>query len=148
MDDQCENTLVVNHLDLPVLAMGTKNLIVAVGRDGILVSDKDSVTSLKNNVDEVWLEPRVIGKRYGGKEVLYRTDKSETSVLKVNAGASVTIKTVVGVRKTLTVLRGAGEQMKPGTIFTIQDGEKWQINAETDIELIETMIEFDIEPED
>lgn len=148
MDDQCENTLIVNHLDLPVLAMGTKNLIVAVGRDGILVSDKDSVTSLKNNVDEVWLEPRVIGKRYGGKEVLYRTDKSETSVLKVNAGASVTIKTVVGVRKTLTVLRGAGEQMKPGTIFTIQDGEKWQINAETDIELIETMIEFDIEPEE
>ena len=148
MDDQCENTLIVNHLDLPVLAMGTKNLIVAAGRDGILVSDKDSVTSLKNNVDVVWLEPRVIGKRYGGKEVLYRTDKSETSVLKVNAGASVTIKTVVGVRKTLTVLRGAGEQMKPGTIFTIQDGEKWQINAETDIELIETMIEFDIEPEE
>ena len=148
MDDQCENTLIVNHLDLPVLAMGTKNLIVAAGRDGILVSDKDSVTSLKNNVDAVWLEPRVIGKRYGGKEVLYRTDKSETSVLKVNAGASVTIKTVVGVRKTLTVLRGAGEQMKPGTIFTIQDGEKWQINAETDIELIETMIEFDIEPEE
>ena len=102
---------------------------------------------VKNNVDEVWLEPRVIGKRYGGKEVLYRTDKSETSVLKVNAGASVTIKTVVGVRKTLTVLRGAGEQMKPGTIFTIQDGEKWQINADTDIELIETMIEFEIEPE-
>jgi hypothetical protein len=38
--------------------------------------------------------------------------------------------------------------MKPGTIFTIQDGEKWQINAETEIELIETMIEFDLEPEE
>ncbi|MBR3349799.1 MAG: hypothetical protein IKG55_06965 [Solobacterium sp.] len=38
-------------------------------------------------------------------------------------------------------------QMKPGTIFTIQDGEKWQINADTDIQLIETMIEFEIEPE-
>ncbi|MBR3203468.1 MAG: hypothetical protein IKF60_07770, partial [Solobacterium sp.] len=80
--------------------------------------------------------------------VLYRTGTSETSLLRVDAGSSVTIKTSPGVRKTLTVLHGAGDQLKPGTIFTIQDGEKWQINAETEIELIETMIEFDLEPEE
>ena len=148
MDEQCENSFVVNHLDLPVLTMGIKNMVVAVGRDGILVADKDNVANLKDLVDEVWLEPRVIGKRYGGKEVLYRTGTSETSLLRVDAGSSVTIKTSPGVRKTLTVLHGAGDQLKPGTIFTIQDGEKWQINAETEIELIETMIEFDLEPEE
>jgi hypothetical protein len=46
------------------------------------------------------------------------------------------------------VLKGAGEALKPGKIFTIQDGERWQINAETDLQLIETMIEFEIEPEE
>ncbi|MBR4454660.1 MAG: mannose-1-phosphate guanylyltransferase [Solobacterium sp.] len=146
-DDTCENTLIVNHLDLPVLAIGAKNLIIAAGRDGILVCDKQKASSLTDYVDQVWFEPRVIGKRYGGKEVLYRNETSETSLLTVKAGASVTIKTSLGVRKTLTVLHGAGEMLKPGTIFTIQDGEKWQINADTDIELIETMIEFEIEPE-
>ena len=147
-DDQCENTLIVNHLDFPILAMGVKNLVIAASRDGILVAEKDRIPDLKTVVDEVWLEPRVIGKRYGGKEVLHRSESSETSLLTIRAGSSVTIKTDIGVRKTLTVLRGAGEKMKPGTIFTIQDGEKWQINADTDIELIETMIEFEIEPED
>ena len=147
MDDTCENSFIVNHLDLPVLAIGVKNIVLAAGRDGILICDKSREGELKNKVDEVWLEPRVIGKRYGGKEVLYRSDKSETSLLRVNAGSSVTIKTVLGVRKTLTVLHGNGDEMKPGTIFTIQDGEKWEINAKTDIELIETMIEWDIEPE-
>ncbi|MBQ8067137.1 MAG: mannose-1-phosphate guanylyltransferase [Solobacterium sp.] len=146
-DDQCENTLIVNHLDFPILAMGVKNLVVAASRDGILVAEKDRIPDLKTVVDEVWLEPRVIGKRYGGKEVLHRSESSETSLLTIRAGSSVTIKTDIGVRKTLTVLHGAGEKMKPGTIFTIQDGEKWQINADTDIELIETMIEFEIEPE-
>jgi len=147
-DDGCENTYVVNHLDFPILAIGVKNMIVAAGRDGILLCDKKDITKLKSMVDQVWLEPRVIGKRYGGKEVLYRTESSETSLLRVKAGSSVTIKTDLGIRKTLTVLHGAGESLKPGKIFTIQDGERWQINAETDLELIETMIEFEIETED
>ena len=147
-DDQCSDTLIVNQLDVPVLAMGVKGFVVAAGRDGILIADKNRIGDLKSVVDKVWFEPRVIGKRYGGKEVLYRSESSETSLLSIRAGSSVTIKTDVGVRKTLTVLHGAGEKMKPGTIFTIQDGEKWQINADTDIELIETMIEFEIEPED
>ncbi|MBO5553943.1 MAG: mannose-1-phosphate guanylyltransferase [Solobacterium sp.] len=146
-DDQCEDTLIVNHLDFPILAMGVKNLVIAASRDGILVAEKDRIPDLKTVVDDVWLEPRVIGKRYGGKEVLHRSESSETSLLTIRAGSSVTIKTDIGVRKTLTVLHGAGEKMKPGTIFTIQDGEKWQINADTDIQLIETMIEFEIEPE-
>lgn len=146
-DDQCEDTLIVNHLDFPILAMGVKNLVIAASRDGILVAEKNRIPDLKTVVDDVWLEPRVIGKRYGGKEVLHRSESSETSLLTIRAGSSVTIKTDIGVRKTLTVLHGAGEKMKPGTIFTIQDGEKWQINADTDIQLIETMIEFEIEPE-
>ncbi|MBQ9328013.1 MAG: mannose-1-phosphate guanylyltransferase [Solobacterium sp.] len=146
-DNSCRNSLIVNHLDIPVLAIGVHDMVVAAGRDGILVCSKDKESLLKERVDDVWFEPRVIGKRYGGKEVLYRSDHSETSLLTVKAGSSVTIKTDVGVRKTLTVLHGAGEAMKPGTIFTIQDGEKWQINADTDIELIETMIEFEIEPD-
>lgn len=148
LSDDCENALVINHLDLPVLAIGLKDAVVAAGRDGILICSKEDEGRLKEYVDQVWKEPRVIGKRYGGKEVLYRSDKSETSLLRVSAGSSVTIKTVVGVRKTLTVLHGAGDEMKPGTIFTIQDGEKWEINAKTDIELIETMIEWDLEPEE
>ena len=148
MDEGCDNSFIVNHLDIPILAIGVENMVVAAGRDGILLCNKKDESRLKSVVDQVWFEPRVIGKRYGGKEVLYRTDSSETSLLTVRAGSSVTIKTDVGIRKTLTVLKGAGEALKPGKIFTIQDGEKWQINAETDLQLIETMIEFEIEPEE
>ena len=48
MDDTCENSFIVNHLDLPVLAIGVKNIVLAAGRDGILICDKSREGELKN----------------------------------------------------------------------------------------------------
>jgi mannose-1-phosphate guanylyltransferase len=46
--ERTNNTFVVNELDIPVIALGTKNLVIAVSEDGILVSDMDLSSELKS----------------------------------------------------------------------------------------------------
>ncbi|MCB5693304.1 mannose-1-phosphate guanylyltransferase, partial [Fusicatenibacter saccharivorans] len=41
LDETCENTNVVNELNIPILCMGSKDMIVAASCDGIFVADKE-----------------------------------------------------------------------------------------------------------
>lgn len=41
MDDTCVNTQIVNELNIPILAMGCKDMVIAASGDGILISDKE-----------------------------------------------------------------------------------------------------------
>ena len=40
-NDKCENTHIINELNVPILCMGLKNIVVAASSEGILVSDKE-----------------------------------------------------------------------------------------------------------
>ncbi len=53
MDETCENVHVLNETDLPVLCMGLKDIVVAVSKDGILVSDKAKSSAIKPFVDRI-----------------------------------------------------------------------------------------------
>ncbi len=53
MDEFCENVHVLNETDQPVLAMGLKNVVIAVSKDGILVADKDRSGAIKPFVDRI-----------------------------------------------------------------------------------------------
>ena len=46
----CENTHVINELQIPLIALGVSNLAIAVTPDGILVTDKKSSYKLKDYV--------------------------------------------------------------------------------------------------
>lgn len=43
MDDTCVNTQIVNELNIPILAMGCKDMVIAASGDGILISIKSAV---------------------------------------------------------------------------------------------------------
>ena len=47
---ECENTHVINELQVPLIALGVKNLAIAATPDGILVSDKHMSSYLKDYV--------------------------------------------------------------------------------------------------
>ncbi len=47
MDETCENTQIVNELNVPIIAMGCKNMVIAASGDGILVSDKETSSYMK-----------------------------------------------------------------------------------------------------
>ena len=47
MDEESENTHVINELGLPIMCIGTRNLVIAASNDGILISDKDKSENIK-----------------------------------------------------------------------------------------------------
>ena len=83
LDDNCEDTQVVNELDIPVLCMGCKNMVVAVSNDGILVADKEH-----QHREEVWT---VVSGH--GRVVLddLMQEISAGSVIKIPAGCKHTV---------------------------------------------------------
>ena len=51
LDETCQNTNVVNELNIPVLCMGCKDMIIAASGDGILIADKKKSGYMKFYVD-------------------------------------------------------------------------------------------------
>ena len=51
--EKAENTYVINDLDIPVLALGTKNLVIIASPNGILVADREESAGLKPVVERI-----------------------------------------------------------------------------------------------
>ncbi len=49
---ECTNTHIINELDIPVIALGIKDCVIAVTPDGILISDKAQSPKLKDLIDQ------------------------------------------------------------------------------------------------
>ena len=74
MDDSCENTHLVNELDIPILAMGLKNVVIAASPSGILVSDKLYTSEINRYTGKLSQEIRYAEKSWGEFRVLIRTE--------------------------------------------------------------------------
>ena len=53
LDEVCENTNVINELNIPILCMGCKDMIIAASGDGILISDKERSDYMKPFVEKI-----------------------------------------------------------------------------------------------
>ena len=73
--ESCENTNILNELDIPIVAMGTKDVIISASFDGILVSDKDTSTKVKECVDKFNYPPMYEERRWGTIKVIDITKK-------------------------------------------------------------------------
>ena len=47
----CGNTHIINELDLPLIALGVRNLAIVATRDGILVTEKSISDKLKEALE-------------------------------------------------------------------------------------------------
>ena len=52
-DNTCDDVYIVNELNIPILAMGLQNIIIAASPDGILVTDKNKSSFIKPYVDNL-----------------------------------------------------------------------------------------------
>lgn len=77
MDEKCKNTHVVNELDMPVLCMGTENVVVAASPQGILVSDKERSSYIKPYVEQIEQPIMFTEKTWGSFQIL---DIGNTSI--------------------------------------------------------------------
>ncbi len=156
LGDTCENVHVVNELDVPVLAMGLRDVVISASPEGILVSDKEQSSYIKPYVDGIdqqvmfaeksWGEYRVLDVENGGLTVKvtlkpggrmnYHSHKNRDEVWTVISG------------KGRTIVDGMEQEVSVGDVVTMQAGCRHTVIAETELKLVEVQLGREISVHD
>lgn len=148
MDGNCHQVNIVNELDLPIVAMGLQNCVIAASRDGILVANKDQVDHLKTYVENLPETIRLAEKSWGSFEILQQTANSLTAKLSIMAGKSLTNHRHLHRQEVWTILEGTGtavvngkkQSVKAGDVITIAADQTHSLFAQDNLRVIEVQI--------
>lgn len=156
-----ENTHIINEMDIPIVALGMKNTIIAAGADGILISDKEASAQLKPYVDQINQRPMYEERQWGSYKVLnYMThedgNKSLTKHLRITAGKSLSYQRHKNRDEIWTIVDGMGDllinghirNVRRGDVAYIDRGTMHSIRATTSLHLIEVQIGKELAEED
>mgnify|MGYP006365468219 FL=1 len=161
--EDCQDTHLINELDIPIAVVGLSNIIVAASPDGILVADKEQSPRIKELVGQYDNRPMYEERRWGWYKVLdhLKTDDNYEVLTKrigVKAGKNLSYQYHHYRSEVWTIIRGEGvfvqndklRVVRPGDVLEIPIGHKHGLKAVTDLEMIEIqtgaqLIEEDIE---
>ncbi|EKU70809.1 sugar phosphate nucleotidyltransferase [Selenomonas sp. F0473] len=152
MDDGCRNTHVVNEMDVPILLMGTQDLIVAASPEGLLVADKTASSRMKPYVEQITGPVMFAEKSWGGFRVIDVEEDSLTIKVTLNKGHGMNYHSHAYRREIWTVVSGRGtvlldgkeHPVVPGDVIHIPIGMKHKICAKERMVVIEVQIGTDI----
>lgn len=156
LSDNCEEVSILNELDIPIFAMGVKNLVIAAGTDGILVSDKEQSSYIKPYVDKIDQQVMFAEKSWGSYRVLDIGEKSLVIKISIKPGDMMNYHSHDRRDEVWTVVKGQGrtivdgmeQQIKAGDVITMEAGCKHTVIADTQLEMIEVQIGEDITVKD
>ncbi len=161
--EECENTHIINELSIPIVALGTKDLVIAASPDGILISDKHKSSYLKPYVETLEARPMYEERRWGEYRVLdymqfEDRSKSLTKHLMIEKGKCISYQRHLHRDEIWTVVDGEGKLLIDGTVKNVKRGDvayivagqKHALYATKDLHFIEVqigkeLIEDDIE---
>lgn len=150
---KCENTHVINELQLPIFVDGVKDVVVAASFDGILVCGKEDTENIKSYVEPFCTCPMYEERKWGicrvlDKKIHVNGNHSLTKSIVITAGKNISYQmhrhrievwTIVE-GEGLFVLNGEYRCVKPGDVLIIEK-ENWHaIKALTQLTFIETQI--------
>lgn len=156
LDETCENTNVVNELNIPILCMGCKNMIIAASGDGILISDKERSGSMKPYVEKIETEAMYAEKSWGTYTVIDVQPGSMTVKVSMKAGEHMSyhmhnyreeVWTVVS-GKGRAVVDGMEQILRTGDVLTIAAGCKHTMEAITALDIVEVQLGDEISVSD
>lgn len=156
MDDHCQNTQVINELDLPILCMGLKDMIVSASADGILVSDKDRSVDIKEYVNSIQQPIMFAEKSWGEYKVIDVEDESLTIKVSLKKGKKMNYHSHQYRDEVWTIISGVGIATVNDRDYVLNSGDtiklprncKHTIYAGTDLQLIEVQSGKDISKKD
>lgn len=158
-----ENTHAVNELDIPMVCLGTRDLMVAASSEGILVMDKKCASRLKDEVEGLTGRPMYEDRRWGTYQVLHQEtlpdgSKALSKRLKILAGKGISYQLHHSRNEIWTIVDGNGllvlddvvRKVKRGDVIDIPACHKHCIKALTDVVILElqsgtNLVEEDIE---
>lgn len=151
IDPLCKNTHVINEQNVPVIAMGLKDIVVVASQDGILVAEKGETYRLKDFLHDYDQRPMYEDKLWGNYRVLDQStyqNNCETIIKKVLLTVGQRINPIHHPfeRKVLTCLHGTGiftlnekeRSFSTGDTVEISSSDTYDLLASEDLEFIET----------
>lgn len=115
LDEVCENTNVINELNIPILCMGCKDMIIAASGDGILISDKERSDYMKPFVEKIETEAMYAEKSWGTYTVIDVHPGSMTVKISMNAGEAMSYHMHNEREEVWTIVAGTGKVIIDGT---------------------------------
>ena len=156
MNETCENTHVVNELNIPILCMGCKDMVIAASGDGILISDKEQSSYIKPFVDEMTGQVMYAEKSWGSFTVLDVQEDSMTIKIVLLPGHKLHYHSHEHRDEVWTIMSGRGrtivdgmeQVVYPGDVITMAAGCKHTVIADTELKIIEVQLGKDIDVND
>lgn len=155
----CSNTHVINELQIPVIALGVTNCIVAATPDGILVSDKEKSPELKSYVADA--RPMYERRGWGEYKVLdYKVHQDQNNSLVkeliLTPGQHISYQRHKHRTEVWTFTEGTGElildgevkEVRRGDVAVIKAGVKHAIKGITELHIIEVQIGDELTEDD
>ncbi|MGN7167358.1 sugar phosphate nucleotidyltransferase [Paenibacillus cellulositrophicus] len=147
ISDDCDNTHLINEIDIPVSILGLSNIVVAVSPDGILVTDKSASPKIKNfiNFDQgpmyeerKWGWVRILDDQYyeDGRCVI-------TKRVSIQQGKNLSYRMQVGREEVWTIVKGRGEFVQNGNFMDVSAGNVLHIPMKT-LHSIRALTELEI----
>ena len=156
LDSECENTQVVNELDIPILCMGCRDMVIAASSDGILVSDKERSGYMKSYVEKIGTDVMFAEKSWGTYTVIDVQPGAMTVKISLQKGSGMKYHSHELRREVWTIASGSGQvvindkerNVSAGDVIDIPVGTKHKIFADTDMSIIEVQIGEEISSAD
>lgn len=156
MNEECENVHIINEMDVPILAMGLKDIVISASPDGILVSDKVQSSYIKPFVDGIDQRIMYAETSWGNFKIIDVEADSLTVKVTLKKGNSMKYHSHKHRDEVWTVVEGRGKTLVDGTerevtvgdVVRLPKGCKHTITAVTDIRLIEVQYGSEISVED
>ncbi|MCI8483227.1 MAG: cupin domain-containing protein [Lachnospiraceae bacterium] len=156
MDESCENVHVVNEMDVPVLAMGLKDIVIGASSEGILISDKAQSSFIKPYVDSISQQIMFAEKSWGLYKVIDVAEDALTVKITLNPGEQMNYHShknrdevwVVINGTGRTIVEGAERRVKSGDVILMQAEDRHTIMADSVLTLIEIQLGAEISTQD
>lgn len=156
MNASCSGVHIVNETELPILAMGLRNVVISASPEGILVSDKEQSSYIKPFVDGFEQQIMFAEKSWGSFRVIDVQKDALTIRVTLNAGHGMNYHSHRNRDEVWTVISGCGRavvdgeirELHAGDVVTMSAGQRHTVMAKTELRLIEVQLGLDIDVRD
>ena len=156
VDDKSSGTNIVNELNIPIIAMGIKDTVIAASADGIFVSDKGESSYNKPLVEKLDNRPMYEERAWGDFKILDMYKNSLVKHLFIKKGEHISYQKHNLRDEIWTIIDGQGTfilddtktSVSIGDVLVIKRGQKHMLKAITDLHFIETQIGQELSEDD
>ena len=156
LNENCSNVHIVNELDIPVLAMGLRDVVISAGPEGVLVSDKEQSSYIKPFVDAFDQQIMYAEKSWGSYRVLDVGKESMTIKVTLRAGHRMNYHSHKARKEVWIVISGTGwavidqkrRSICSGDVVELPIGCYHTAIAESELQMIEVQLGYEISVQD